>query len=77
MCMEMVKDCSFSMEHIRDRLKRKTVHDQPPKEWISDRIEANNIRESTKRQLLVMLRELEASVLFIEWSDFISQNIMI
>lgn len=74
---EMIREENVCLDKLKDKqfTTRKMVQKINALDWIEDRINARAVRESTRRQHLVMLRSLRASKLFYTFKDFNTINI--
>lgn len=61
----------FSLEAMKSTIRPvKTESLASPCEWMRDQVKRRSLRESTRRQHLVMVDNLERSGLFASWGDF-------
>lgn len=75
--LEMIREDNVCLDKLKDKefSSRKMVQKINALDWIEERIMVRPIRESTRRQHLVMLRSIKASKLFYTFKDFNVQNI--
>lgn len=66
-CLEKLKDYRFGERRMAQKINAL--------DWIEERINLRPVRESTRKQHLVMLRALRASKLFYSFKDFTPMNI--
>lgn len=66
---DLWRDQRFSLAALRQKLQPEQPAALAPAAWIKAQIARRNIRESTKKQHLVMLRNFEASGLFDTWQQ--------
>lgn len=72
---DLWRDQRFSLAALRQKLQPEQRADLAPAEWIKAQIARRNIRESTKKQHLVMLRNFAASGFFDTWQQVTLSNI--
>lgn len=66
-CLDKLKDYRFGERRMSQKLNAL--------DWIEERIELRPVRESTRKQHMVMLRALRASKLFYSFKDFTPANV--
>lgn len=66
-CLDKLKDYRFGERRMAQKINAL--------DWIEERINLRPVRESTRKQHLVMLRALRASKLFYSFKDFTPMNI--
>ena len=75
--MEMIREDNVCLDKLKDnKLSTRTmVQKINALDWIEERINLRPVRESTRKQHLVMLRSLRASKIFYSFKDFNVPNL--